>query len=90
MAKSYKPSDVPFKLNNIETNVKAYLAGNKAQAFKNLGKIRIKSLTEEEKKTLVIAGEMMSGNVGFYSQLGYDLKDMEDRADKIFREHFID
>lgn len=74
---------------SVEQTKQAYLLGNKGKAFTQLGKMRNEHLlSKEEKKILTVAGEMLSGNVRFYSQLGYNLEDVVEQAEEIFKKHY--
>lgn len=74
---------------SVEQTKQAYLSGNKGKAFTQLGKMRNEHLlSKEEKKILTVAGEMLSGNVRFYSQLGYDLDEVSKQAEEIFCKHY--
>lgn len=85
-----KNPTLEFMTNSIDANIKRYKAGDKATAFRNIGKMRIRSLSKEEKNTLVIAGEMMQGiGVRIYSQMGYEMDVMEHNADQIIKHHFL-
>lgn len=73
----------------VEEVKQMYLAGKKAQAFKTLGKMNNEHLrTLQEKKILVIAGEMLSGNTRFYEQLGYKTDEVAEQAEEIFKLHY--
>lgn len=73
----------------VEETKELYLAGKKGQAFKRLGKMNnLHLLSKEEKKVLVIAGEMLAGMGKFYEQLGYNKDKVAEEAEVIFKRHF--
>lgn len=76
-------------ISKVQETKQLYLSGNKGKAYLTLGKMRnLHLLSKEEKKVLVVAGEMLSGNTRFYSQLGYELDDVAAQAEEIFRRHY--
>lgn len=73
----------------VAETLKMFQQGQKAKAFVKLGKMRNEHLlTREEKKVLVVAGEMLSGNTRFYEQLGYVLDTVVQDAERIFKNHY--
>lgn len=75
---------------SINGCIAMYNKGEKGRAFREISSFRIQALTKDDKKILSVAGEMMTGKGSFYTQLGFVQADMEQKADVIFRRHFID
>lgn len=83
---------IPPSWNTIAKAVMLFQEGKKSQAFGMIAKMRIKTaLSKEEHKTIQIAAEMMNGlGANLYSQMGYKLEEMEQKASDIFTRAFIE
>ena len=61
--------------------------GNTIAALKIFSTFRI-GLSADEKRTLEIAYESMTGNERFYQDIGVDTEDMKIKANEIIREKY--
>lgn len=66
-------------LNPTQNAIKFFKADDFKKAFKIFKSFKI-NFTNEEKKYIQIASEYMSGNGSFYNQIGYDEKDVINKA----------
>lgn len=81
------PTAIPASWNTIAKAKRLYSEGKKAQAFGNVGKMKIKTLlTPKQLKTLQVAADFMNGMGSLWGQTGWNKEATISEAEAIFND----